>query len=229
MVKDEIFLIAGAPFFFAVGMSEPWKETVLNSMLFCKLYADKENRFAEGEQWSKQYAEAQAQLKWDRTEYNHRGFSPNEESTIVLKDLVEQSKMSGLIEPGHLARLMCGIESSDDPEVVTAEYRKYAVATEQESEAPGASTISLRISLVTAEPVVHSVAVSFKTAEPVEVDFLSQSFAGKHVLGKVNVEVTRHLLNKQMYEREGIRTRVLERLPANKDALLIKLPCENLY
>ncbi|POA18666.1 hypothetical protein C1886_15695 [Pseudomonas sp. FW300-N1A1] len=229
MNKDSVFLVAGGLLCVLDGFPESWREDVLNTLLFSQLYASsEENKFSSTEQWHARYISAMGMAKWSRPVYRSDSFEPDKDEVVVLKDLLRKKILDVLgdnqIEP--LERMIGCIEQSPDPLVVWAMLKEHAVATVQTEEASEVSTIVLQVRLLGAGPVVYSVFACFSTTEEVEVDFFNQRFVGSHIVGKVSLDVSLHVLDKVSYKRSKVREKILDELPDTKNELVLDLSSE---
>lgn len=229
MNKDSVFLVAGDLLCILDDFPEPWREDVINVLLFSQLYAgSKENKFSSAEQWHAHCIEALGVAKWNRPVYRSESLEPDKDEVVVLKDLLRKKILDVFgdkqIEP--LERVIGCIEQSPDPLVVWAMLKEHAVATVRTEEASEVSTIVLQVRLLGRGPVVYSAFACFSTTEEVEVDFFNQRFVGSHIVGKVSLDVSLHVLDKVSYKRSKVREKILDELPDTKNELVLDLSSE---
>ncbi len=161
-------------------------------------------------------------MKWNRQVFRGYDFEPDKDEVVVLNDLV-QKKIFEVLGTNQFEQMMGCVEQSPDPQVTWAVIKEHAVAIGQSENASEVSSIVLQVRLLGEGPIIYSAVVCINTSEKVEVDFFNQRFLGCHVVGKVTVDVARHVLDKAGYERSGIREKVLGQLLDTKDTLVLDL------
>lgn len=222
MTKDDMFIVEGN--FLSVPGDFPvaWKSDVVDSLLFSQLYADSNaNRFDDAGGWYKSYRKSMGHVKWEQQAYNGNGFTPENGDVVVLKDLIEE-KM-GFLEGGRLEYLLYCIRHFVREKLRHAALRQEEVTGVGEKRDVVVSTISLQLSVVEQGAIVYSMVVNFRTSEEVEADFFVQKFLGKHVVGKVNVDVSEQVLNKADYEKDGMRKKIAGHLSGKKEAGIVEI------
>jgi hypothetical protein len=230
MNKDVVFLVAGDPLSLSTDIPEPWRQDVLISLLFSRLYANSkaDKLFAAG-QWYTNFSAAMEKVKWRREAYKGFSFEPGIDDVVVLRDLVKKKSefLLGVNQKAQLERLMSCIEESLETEMTGAMLRKHAVANSPAENKSDFSTIALQLSFVGSGPVIYTVFVCFSTTEEVEVDFINQRFVGRRVVGKISVDVSKQVLDKSGYERARMREKLMDQLPDSIDEFIVDLAAED--
>jgi len=77
MIKDDVVVVAGNVLSVSSDVVDPWKEAVISSLLFSRLYANSQaDRFAQAQQWYKDYDDALGRLKWELKANRSNDFEP---------------------------------------------------------------------------------------------------------------------------------------------------------
>ena len=216
MIKDDVVVVAGNVLSVSSDVVDPWKKAVISSLLFSRLYANSQaDRFAQAQQWYKDYDDALGRLKWELRANKSNDFEPVDGSVIVVKDLIKTQMVDvlGSAQAEQFERLMRSIELASSAEMLAAQVGEHAVVKVAVNEIHEASCLALQLSLVGQGPVVCSVFVRFDTTQEVDFDFFNQNFMSEHIVGKVSVDVSQRVLNKVSYEKSRMREMITSKLP----------------
>jgi hypothetical protein len=216
MIKDDVVVVAGNVLSVSSDVVDPWKEAVISSLLFSRLYANSQaDRFAQAQQWYKDYDDALGRLKWELKANRSNDFEPMEGSVIVVKDLIKTQMVDALgsAQAEQFERLMRSIELASSAEMLAAQVGEHAVVKVAVNDIHEASCLALQLCLVGQGPVICSVFVRFDTTQEVDFDFFNQNFMSEHIAGKVSVDVSLRVLNKGSYEKSRMREIIASKLP----------------
>ncbi|VVO56035.1 hypothetical protein PS862_00563 [Pseudomonas fluorescens] len=227
MDKDIALSVAGNLSSISAGLAEVWREGVINSLLFARLYADSNvERFAQPQQWYKYHAEAMSKSKWEVGSHRFSSFEPGENSSFVLKHLIQGRFGFDSAQAKQYERLMYCIQQDSAAEVIASSAGGHALVYQSEGQTSTVSTIALQVSLVVRGPALYTGFVYFKTGQAVSNNLFIQEFKSELVLGEVIIGVTKLVLNKASYERARMREKILASLPEVTAPLVLDLTPE---
>jgi hypothetical protein len=225
MIKDDVFLVAGNLLSLSRSVNDSWKKDVLDSILFSRLYAgSKSDRFSSARQWHNYYIEAMGQLKWALVSSKSTRFELGDGTNFVLRHLIQDKLATIMVsaQTEQFERLMSAT-AQGLAEVLTTSAGDNAVVCFSTNNTLELKTFALQLSLVGQGPVVYSAFVHFTTTQDVESDFFNQELLSDMVVGEINIEIVRQVLNKVTYERSRMREKVLSSLPEEKSQLVLEL------
>jgi hypothetical protein len=224
MVKDDLISVAGNVLLFTANASEAWRKDVVNSALFSSKYAStKADRFSSPHHWYNAFNSALSHLKWNLTAQNGIDFVPDLKGEIELKNLV-QNELSSILystPPEHVNSMMSSIELPAVAHWITEAKGEQAMVQTIESDEGYLSIVSLQLGMVLEGPCMCSVFVSFKTWQPIESNFTTRIFSSEDIVGEVCVRGSLHVLDKDSYERNGIRDSVITKLPVDHESKVV--------
>lgn len=224
MVKDDVLSVAGTVLLFTADAAEAWKKDVVNSALFSSMYAStKADRFSSPLHWYKAFNSALSNLRWNLTAQDGSDFVADHNGVIELRDLVKK-ELSSILDSTPLEHLNSMISSIELPAVaqwIGAAKGEQAMVQTIESDEGYLSIVSLQFGMVLEGPCMCSVFVSFKTRQPIESNFTAQIFSSEDIVGEVCVRVSLHVLDKDSYEKNGIRDSVVGKLPVDDESKVV--------
>jgi hypothetical protein len=226
MIKDDVVIVAGNVLSVSSDVVDPWRKDVIGSLLFSRLYANSQaDRFAEAQQWYKDYDDALGRLKWELRASKSNDFEPVDGSVIVLKDLISTHLVDApsSAQAEQFERLMHSIELASNAEMLAAQVGEHAVVKVAVDDIHEASCLALQLSLVGQGPILCSVFVRFDTTQEVDFDFFNQDFMSEHIAGKVSVDVSLRVLNKVSYEKSRMREMIASKLPEAGGSQMLEL------
>lgn len=215
MIKDDVVVVAGNVLSVSSDIVDPWRKDVISSLQFSRLYANSQaDRFAEAQQWYKDYDDALGRLKWELRANRSNAFEPMSGSVIVVKDLIRTQLVDVLSSKAEqFERLISSIELASSAGIFAAPVGEHAVVKVAVDDIHGASCLALQLSLVAQGPAICSVFVRFDTTQKVDSDFFNQSFMSEHIVGQVSTDVSLRVLNKVSYEKSRMRGMIASKLP----------------
>ena len=229
MDKDVVLSVAGNLCCVSLEVPEEWSRDVVDSMLFARLYADSNaDRFSASQEWYKCQSDAMSQLKWGVSSNKSSTFQPGENSSFLLKSLIEDKMGLSALANSPLAKqlqyLFRSVQQGEGEQIVASLPDIYSLVHRRDTGISTISTVVAQVSLVGKGTVLYTAFVSFKTTEKVCTDFFSQKFSGELVLGEVVIIVAQLVLNKARYEKFRIREKVISSLPEAEGHLVLFSP-----
>ncbi|WP_339498450.1 hypothetical protein [Pseudomonas silesiensis] len=215
MIKDDVVIVAGNVLSVSSDVVDPWRKDVIGSLLFSRLYANSQaDRFAEAQQWYKDYNDALGRLKWELRTGRSNDFEPVDGSVIVVKDLIREKLVEVLnsTQAELFERLIRSIELASSAQMLAAQVEEHAVVKVVVDGIHEVSCFALQLSLVGQGPVVCSVFVRFDTTQEVGCEFFKQNFMSEHIVGKISVDVSQRVLNKVTFEKSRMREMIASKL-----------------
>lgn len=179
---------------------------VLDSLLYAHLMADGEAQRLEAPQaWIKAYRRELISVGWTGFENRLDQFEPENASSIILGDLIEQNLLSELSaarasEVSTMLDSIFALSQTDAASLLVQEH-----AFKRAPKAQGQSSIALQVSILQKPTVLSTLFLTFKTTSAIKLNPLHQVFAGRSVVGAVEAYFFKRQWSRAGYERKRVR------------------------
>jgi len=199
---------------------------VLDSLLFFRLYADKElNKFDSSAAWFKRYDDAMIHLKWNTAVYDSEMITLQNDVSFTLETLIEE-KMPGQL-PAKLMEqfreLMTCVGKLTQRDKASLLFRQQAIRAS--ADVPGRSDFMLQMGVLEPGIKLSSLFVTFSTMAEIDHDLWSQTFSPATIVGDINVRFHEREWNPK--ESRIVRGNSVQNfLAAKKEGLILPLSCE---
>jgi len=219
-------LVGGALLFSNADIPHEVMRDVLDSLLFFRLYADKQSsKFDSSAAWFKRYDDAMIHLKWNSSVYDSATITPQSEVSLTLEALIEEGMPVQLpVQTMEQFRaLMTCVGRLTQEDKASLLFRQQAISTSVD--VPERSDLMLQMGVLEPGIKLSSLFVTFSTTADIEHDLWNQTFSAATIVGNINVrfhEREWHPKDSRIVRGKSVQ----DFLAAKRDGLILPLSCE---